>query len=94
MTNATIRLKPAQAQFDKVASLLNLDETRNFCASRCEYHFTIPVIWMTEVTGYSKDTVSSITMPGARQGIRFHPHETVDFHPCFIDVDDMEVFCC
>jgi glutamate dehydrogenase (NAD(P)+) len=72
----------AQAQFDKVASLLNLDEaTREFLRQPMrEYHFTIPV--HMDDSSYRVFKGYRIQHNDARGpakgGIRFHPHETVD----------------
>lgn len=72
----------AQAQFDNVASKLNLDEST--CAllrqpSR-EFHFTIPVKMddgTTKVFNGYRIQHNDARGP-AKGGIRFHPHETID----------------
>ncbi len=72
----------AQAQFDKVAELLNLDEaTRQLLRNPLrEYHFSIPVK-MDDGTSkvFRGFRVQHNDARGpAKGGIRFHPHETVD----------------
>ena len=72
----------AQAQFDKVASLLNLDEATSELLRQPmrEYHFTIP-IHMDDgsVKIFKGYRVQHNDARGpAKGGIRFHPQETVD----------------
>ncbi|HOI29935.1 MAG TPA: Glu/Leu/Phe/Val dehydrogenase [Melioribacteraceae bacterium] len=72
----------AQAQFDKVAEILNLDEaTRQLLRNPLrEYHFSIPVK-MDDGTSkvFRGFRVQHNDARGpAKGGIRFHPHETVD----------------
>ncbi|PKL89883.1 MAG: glutamate dehydrogenase [Ignavibacteriae bacterium HGW-Ignavibacteriae-2] len=72
----------AQAQFDKVANILNLDEgTRELLRNPLrEYHFSIPIT-MDDGTKkvYKGFRVQHNDSRGpAKGGIRFHPQETVD----------------
>jgi glutamate dehydrogenase len=74
--------KTAQAQFDKVAEMLNLDHgmksiLRN---SLREYHFSIPVHMddgSVEVFRGFRVLHNDARGPG-KGGIRFHPQETID----------------
>lgn len=72
----------AQAQFDKVAELLNLDDaTRQLLRNPLrEYHFSIPVKMddgTTKVFRGFRVQHNDARGP-SKGGIRFHPHETVD----------------
>ncbi len=72
----------AQAQFDKVADQLNLDDgTRALLRTPMkEYHFTIPVKMddgSTKVFQAFRIKHNDARGP-AKGGIRFHPHETAD----------------
>ncbi len=72
----------AQAQFDKVADLLDLDEgTRELLRNPIrEYHFSIPVKMddgSTKVFRGFRVQHNDARGPG-KGGIRFHPQETVD----------------
>jgi len=72
----------AQAQFDKVADILELDEpTRDLLRNPMrEYHFNIPVRMddgkMKIFRGFRVQH-NDARGPG-KGGIRFHPHETID----------------
>jgi len=72
----------AQAQFDKVAETLNLDQgTRDLLRNPLrEYHFSIPVKMDDGTTQVFKGfRVQHNDARGpAKGGIRFHPHETSD----------------
>lgn len=72
----------AQAQFDKVADLLNLDEaTRQLLRYPLrEYHFSIPVKMDDGTTKIFRGfRVQHNDARGpSKGGIRFHPHETID----------------
>lgn len=72
----------AQAQFDKVAGILNLDEaTREILRNPLrEYHFSIPVKMddgTTKVFRGFRVQHNDARGP-SKGGIRFHPHETID----------------
>ncbi len=72
----------AQAQFDKVAEILNLDEsTRDLLRNPLrEYHFSIPVKMddgTSKVFRGFRCQHNDARGPG-KGGIRFHPQETVD----------------
>jgi glutamate dehydrogenase (NAD(P)+) len=72
----------AQAQFDRVANIIGLDEpTRQFLRQPMkEYHFTIPVHMddgNTKVFNGYRIQHNNARGP-AKGGIRFHPQETVD----------------
>ncbi len=72
----------AQAQFDRVANIIGLDEpTRQFLRQPMkEYHFTIPVHMddgSTKVFNGYRIQHNNARGP-AKGGIRFHPQETVD----------------
>lgn len=72
----------AQAQFDKVAEVLELDQgTRNLLRQPMkEFHFTIPVKMddgSTEVFKAFRIKHNDARGP-AKGGIRFHPHESAD----------------
>ncbi len=72
----------AQAQFDRVADLLNLDEgTRALLRNPLrEYHFSIPVRMddgKVKVFRGFRVLHNDSRGPG-KGGIRFHPHETAD----------------
>lgn len=72
----------AQAQFDKVAEILNLDEsTRELLRNPLrEYHFSIPVKMddgTSKVFRGFRCQHNDARGPG-KGGIRFHPQETVD----------------
>ena len=72
----------AQAQFDKVAEILNLDDaTRQILRNPLrEYHFSIPVKMddgSTQVFRGFRVQHNDARGP-AKGGIRFHPQETVD----------------
>lgn len=72
----------AQAQFDKVAELLNLDDaTRQILRNPLrEFHFSIPVKMddgTTQVFRGFRVQHNDARGP-SKGGIRFHPHETVD----------------
>ena len=72
----------AQAQFDKVASQLNLDDaTKELLRQPMrEYHFTIPVKMddgSTKVFKAYRMQHNDSRGPG-KGGLRFHPHETAD----------------
>ncbi|NLC07739.1 MAG: Glu/Leu/Phe/Val dehydrogenase [Syntrophomonadaceae bacterium] len=74
--------KNAQAQFDKVASIIGLDEgTREFLRQPMrEYHFTIPVQMedgSTKIFNGYRIQHNDARGP-AKGGIRFHPQETID----------------
>lgn len=72
----------AQAQFDKVAEVLQLDQaTRDFLREPIrEYHFSIPVRMDDGTTKIFKGfRVQHNDARGPNKGgIRFHPHETID----------------
>jgi len=72
----------AQAQFDKVAEILNLDDaTRQILRDPLrEYHFSIPVKMDDGATKVFKGfRVQHNDARGpSKGGIRFHPHETID----------------
>ena len=72
----------AQAQFDKVADILNLDDsTRQLLRNPLrEYHFSIPVKMDDgSVKIFKGFRVQHNDARGpAKGGIRFHPQETVD----------------
>ncbi|NLV36118.1 MAG: Glu/Leu/Phe/Val dehydrogenase [Clostridiaceae bacterium] len=72
----------AQAQFDKVASILNLDEaTRELLRQPMrEYHVTIPVHMDDgSVKVFKAYRIQHNDARGpAKGGIRFHPQETID----------------
>ena len=72
----------AQAQFDKVADILQLDEgTRQLLREPLrEYHFSIPVRMDDGTTKVFKGfRVQHNDARGPNKGgIRFHPHETID----------------
>lgn len=72
----------AQAQFDKVADLINLDSgTRELLRQPLrEYHFSIPVKMETgEVKVFKGFRVQHNNALGpSKGGIRFHPLETID----------------
>lgn len=72
----------AQAQFDKVADMLNLDEaTRQLLRYPLrEYHFSIPVKMDDGTTKIFRGfRVQHNDARGpSKGGIRFHPHETID----------------
>lgn len=72
----------AQAQFDKVADLLNLDSgTRDLLRYPLrEYHFSIPIRMETgEVKVFKGFRVQHNNALGpSKGGIRFHPLETID----------------
>lgn len=72
----------AQAQFDKVAEILNLDDaTRQLLREPLrEYHFSIPVKMddgTTKVFRGFRVQHNDARGP-SKGGIRFHPHETID----------------
>ncbi len=72
----------AQAQFDKVAGILNLDQaTRDILRNPLrEYHFSIPVKMddgTTKVFRGFRVQHNDARGP-SKGGIRFHPHETID----------------
>ena len=72
----------AQAQFDKVAEILNLDDaTRQLLRNPLrEYHFSIPVRMDDGTTKIFKGfrvQHNDARGPG-KGGIRFHPQETID----------------
>jgi glutamate dehydrogenase len=72
----------AQAQFDKVAEILNLDDaTRQILRNPLrEYHFSIPVKMddgTTKVFRGFRVQHNDARGP-SKGGIRFHPHETID----------------
>jgi len=72
----------AQAQFDKVAEILNLDDaTRQLLRNPLrEYHFSIPVRMDDGITKIFKGfrvQHNDARGPG-KGGIRFHPQETID----------------
>lgn len=72
----------AQAQFDKVAEILNLEEaTRQLLRNPLrEYHFSIPVRMddgSTKVFRGFRVQHNDARGP-CKGGIRFHPHETID----------------
>lgn len=72
----------AQAQFDKVADILNLDEaTRDLLRNTLrEYHFSIPVRMddgSVKVFRGFRSQHNDARGPG-KGGIRFHPEETAD----------------
>jgi glutamate dehydrogenase len=74
--------KMAQAQFDKVADILNLDQgTRDLLRNPLrEYHCSIPVKMddgTTKVFQGFRVQHNDARGPG-KGGIRFHPHETAD----------------
>lgn len=74
--------KNAQAQFDKVASIIGLDEaTREFLRQPMrEYHFTIPVQMedgSAKIFNGYRIQHNDARGP-AKGGIRFHPQETID----------------
>ena len=80
--NAYNPFKTAQAQFDKVAEMLDLDQgMRDFLRNPMrEYHFSIPVRMEsgeTQVFQGFRCQHSDARGP-AKGGIRFHPHETID----------------
>ena len=72
----------AQAQFDKVAEILNLDDaTRQILRNPLrEYHFSIPVKMDDGTTKIFRGfRVQHNDARGpSKGGIRFHPHETID----------------
>lgn len=72
----------AQAQFDHVAEMLNLDEaTRELLRQpRQEFHFTIPVKMDDGTTKVFKAfrMIHNDSRGPGKGGIRFHPHETAD----------------
>jgi len=72
----------AQAQFDKVADILNLDQaTRDLLRNPIkEYHFSIPIRMDDgSVKVFKGFRVQHNDARGpAKGGIRFHPQETVD----------------
>ena len=74
--------KMAQAQFDKVAEMINLEPAARayLREPEREMHFTVPVKLPTGVTKvYKGFRVQHSTARGpAKGGIRFHPDETVD----------------
>jgi glutamate dehydrogenase (NAD(P)+) len=72
----------AQAQFDKVAEILNLEEaTRELLRNPLrEYHFSVPVKMddgTTKVFRGFRVQHNDARGP-CKGGIRFHPHETID----------------
>ena len=72
----------AQAQFDKVADMLNVDDGAKALLRQPqqELRFTIPVKMddgTTQVFQAFRIKHNSARGP-AKGGIRFHPHETVD----------------
>ncbi len=72
----------AQAQFEKVANILDLDQGMRdlLCQPMKEFHFTIPVKMddgTTKVFKAFRMKHNDARGP-AKGGIRFHPHETVD----------------
>ncbi|MBC7187301.1 MAG: Glu/Leu/Phe/Val dehydrogenase [Calditrichaeota bacterium] len=72
----------AQAQFDKVAEMLQLDQgTKELLRNtQREYHFSIPVRMDSgEVKVFRGFRVVHNDARGpAKGGVRFHPHETID----------------
>ncbi len=72
----------AQAQFDRVANIIGLDDaTRSFLRQPMkEYHFTIPIKMDDGSTNvYNGYRIQHNDARGpAKGGIRFHPQETVD----------------
>ncbi|MBU1096535.1 MAG: Glu/Leu/Phe/Val dehydrogenase [Bacteroidetes bacterium] len=72
----------AQAQFDKVANILNLDEgTRELLRNPLrEYHFSIPITMDDGTKKVFKGfrVQHNDSRGPAKGGIRFHPQETVD----------------
>ena len=72
----------AQAQFDKVANMINLDEgTRDLLRNPLrEYHFSIPVKMNNgQVKIFKGFRVQHNDARGpSKGGIRFHPQETID----------------
>ncbi len=72
----------AQAQFDRVANIIGLDDpTKSFLRQPMkEYHFTIPVKMDDGSTNiYNGYRIQHNDARGpAKGGIRFHPQETVD----------------
>jgi glutamate dehydrogenase (NAD(P)+) len=72
----------AQAQFDKVAEILNLDEaTRHLLRNPLrEYHFSIPVKMDDGTTKVFRGfrVQHNDSRGPCKGGIRFHPQETVD----------------
>ena len=74
--------KTAQAQFDKVAEMLNLDQgTKDLLRNTMrEYHFNIPVHMDSgEVKVFRGFRVLHNDAKGpGKGGIRFHPQETID----------------
>ncbi len=72
----------AQAQFDKVAEILDLDEaTRHFLRNPLrEYHFSIPIKMDDGTTKVFRGfrVQHNDSRGPCKGGIRFHPQETVD----------------
>ncbi len=72
----------AQAQFDKVAEILDLDQpTRDFLRTPMrEYHFSIPVAMDDGTIKIFKGfrVLHNDSRGPGKGGIRFHPQETVD----------------